>query len=233
MPPPDTFDKLPVTIINHSLAQHKLTLMRERLAGKKAGREKFRRLLREVGLILCCEVTRSLAMQLTDYSADPDGKETFIDKTLEQHRIVIVPIIRGGLLLADSFCELLPMALVGHMGLFREYDSGMSKVTSFFTAIPSAPTTEFFLIDSEINTSKTISSAIEILLSIGITAERISVVSLVACKSGLENFYKNEDTRFLNVKIFTLAVDEKLDDDGIVFPGLGDVGVRLFGTHRG
>jgi uracil phosphoribosyltransferase len=221
-----------VTLIEHSLARHKLTLMRERSRDKFAVREKFRRLLHEVGLIMCCEVTRELHMRITDYSADGDGLEIFQDKILEEHRIVIVPIIRGGLELAASFSELLPMAIVGHVGLFREYISGDSKVTNFFTSIPSAPETEFLLIDAEINTSRTISSAVEILMGIGVPAGRISVISLIACESGILNFYQNSNSRFQEVKIFTLAIDGGLDKEGIVYPGVGNVGVRLFGTYR-
>jgi uracil phosphoribosyltransferase len=206
--------------------------MRERSRDKFAVREKFRRLLHEVGLIMCCEVTRGLQMRTTNYSADADGPKKFQDEILEEHRIVIVPIIRGGLELAASFSELLPMAIIGHVGLFREYISGKSKVTNFFTSIPSAPETEFFLIDAEINTSRTISSAVEILLGIGVPAERISIISLIAWETGISNFYQNSNSDFQKVKIFTLAVDDGLDEEGIVFPGVGNVGLRLFGTYR-
>ena len=231
---PESLSDKPVKLIEHSLAQHKLTQMRDRSNLEKAEREKFRRLMREVGLILCCEVTRHLLLQTSDYSADPNGINLFQGDSLKEHRIVVIPIIRGGLVLAESFCELMPMALVGHIGLFREYVSGNSKVTNFFTSIPSAPETDFFLIDAEINTSNTITSAVEILLNrVGVEASRISVVSLVAWENGLVTFYNNTDPRFREVKIFTLAVDEELDNEGMVFPGLGNVGVRLFGTHRG
>jgi uracil phosphoribosyltransferase len=200
-----------------------------------ASREKFRRLMREVGLIMCCEVTRSLKRRTVEYWADIDGTVKFDAERLQQHRVVIVPIIRGGLTLSEAFFELLPMARVGHMGLFREYVDGTSQVTNFFTSIPSAPDTEFFLIDAEINTSETIAHAVSILLDkrVGVEPKQINVVTLVACNQGLWAFYEKADSRFRDVKIFTLAIDDELDDEGIVFPGIGNVGFRLFGTGRG
>jgi uracil phosphoribosyltransferase len=225
-----------VMVIDHSLAQHKLTLMRQRSGEGIASREKFRRLMREVGLILCSEVTRSLERRTVGFSVDIDGTaRSFEGERLREQRVVIVPIIRGGLTLSEAFLELLPMARVGHMGLFREYVDGTSQVTNFFTSIPKAPETEFFLIDAEINTSQTIAHAVSILLSksVGVEPKRIHIVTLVAYKQGLEAFYENADTRFREVNIFTLAVDDELDDEGIVFPGIGNVGFRLFGTGRG
>lgn len=224
-----------VSLVDHSLAQHKLTLMRQRARDGIVSREKFRRLMREIGLILCAEVTRSLRRRTVQYSADFAGTTSFQAERLLQHRVVLVPIIRGGLELSDAFLELLPMARVGHLGLFREFADGTSLVTNFFTSIPSGrDETDFFLLDAEINTAQTMSYAVSILLDdrVGVKPHQIKIVTLVACRRGLEAFYGNSDLRFRDVKIFTLAVDDALDEEGVIYPGIGNVGFRLFGTGR-
>ncbi len=222
-----------VQIVEHSLAQHKLTLLRDRSRAAELDREKFRRLMRETGLIMCAEVTRKLRSKPSNFNTDADGRIKHEGMILEQHKIVIVPVIRGGLVLAEAFFELLPMAQGGHIGIYREFVDRTVKVINFFTAIPSAGDTDFIVLDCVIVTGTTMKLAIEILLDLGVNPERIFVVSLIAHRGGLIRLFGGGDDRFSKINVFTLAIDDEIDDEGNLVPGMGDVGVRLYGTKKG
>ena len=214
-----------LTVINHALAVHKLTLMRDQSPALRADIEKFRRLMREVGLILCSEATRDLPLQPWPIQVSGGPFEA---QVLEQVKLVIVPILRAGLVLAEAFFELVPMARSGHIGLFRDFHQ--DELTNYLTSIPTAPVTDFFVLDPVIATSKTICKGVDILLDLDIQPERIRVVTLLAAQQGIEAFYSNH--RHADVRIFTVAIDPEVDQNGYVVPGIGDAGDRLFGTEK-
>jgi uracil phosphoribosyltransferase len=214
-----------LTVITHALAVHKLSLMRDRSRELGADIEKFRRLMREMGLILCSEATRDLPLQ--PWPVQVPGGE-FEAQILEQAKLVVIPILRAGLVLAEAFFELIPMARSGHIGLFRDF--GRDEITNYLTSIPSAPVTDFFVLDPVIATSKTICKAVDILLDLEVAPERIRVVSLVAARQGVETFYSNSN--HVAIRLFTVAIDPDIDAHGLVLPGIGDAGDRLFGTEK-
>lgn len=228
-----------VTIVEHSLAQHKLTLMRDRSRKTELDREKFRRLMREIGLIMCAEVTRKLRLKPSEFNIDADDRKDAGDRIkyegmiLNQHKIVVVPVIRGGLVLAEAFFELLPMAQGGHIGIHREFSERTVKVINFFNAIPGAGDTDIILLDCVIVTGTTMKMAIDILLDLKVRPERIFVVSLIAHRGGLNRLFGKGNENFSKINVFTLDIDEDIDDEGNLVPGIGDVGMRLYGTKKG
>jgi len=208
-------------LVTHALARHKLTLMRD----KTLKLERFRRLMHEIGLIMCAEATRDLDLQPWPVET-PFGMAE--GETLRQSKLVVVPILRAGLVMADAFSQLLPMARTGHIGLFRE--NSENAPTNYLTSIPSAPVTDFFIVDPLIATSKTIQKAVQILLDLGIVPGRIRVVSLIVAREGLESFYSHPSR--VGIRLFALEVDPDLNAHGYIIPGLGDAGDRLFGTEK-
>lgn len=205
--------------IDHALARHKLAMMRD----KACGLAMFGQLMREVGLILCAEATRDLAVVPVTVQT-PLGIAGGV--RLAQADIMVVPILRAGLVFADAFRALLPNARTGHIGLFRDHASG--EVATYLTSIRNSPSTEFFIVDPMIASANTIEKAVEMLLDIEVPAERIRVVSLLAARPGIERFYS--DPRRAKIRIYTVEVDEILDERGYLVPGLGDAGDRLFGS---
>jgi uracil phosphoribosyltransferase len=222
-----------VKLVEHSLAQHKLTLMRDRSRKTELDREKFRRLMREIGLIMCAEVTRELRLKPSEFNIDSEDRVKYEGMILHQHKIVVVPVIRGGLILAEAFFELLPMAQGGHIGIHREFSDRTVKVTNFFNAIPGAADTDIILLDCVIVTGTTMEMAIDILLKLNVRPERIFVVSLIAHRGGLNRLFGRGDKNFSKINVFTLDIDEEIDAEGNLVPGIGDVGMRLYGTKRG
>jgi uracil phosphoribosyltransferase len=221
----DSFVDQYLTIIEHALAVHKLTLMRDRSRELGADIERFRRLMREVGLILCSEATRDLSLEPYQIEVS-DGK--YEGLLLEQTKLVVIPILRAGLVLAEAFFELVPMARSGHIGLFRGFHP--DEITNYLTSIPSAPVTDFFVLDPVIATSKTICTAVDILLGLDVEPKRIRILSVIAARQGIEAFYSNPE--HARIRLFTVAVDPELDEHGFVVPGIGDAGDRLFGTEK-
>lgn len=224
--PVDKYPKLKV--IEHALAAHKLTLMRDQSKSFSVDLDRYRRLMREIGLILCGEVTRDLALAKPTKGKAKDG--TPLDgRRLQQQKLAIVPILRAGLALADAFFELLPSARAGHIGLFRDYEN--ATITRYLMSIPRVPETDFIILDPIIATSATICAATDMLLDeFDIPASRIRIASVVASKQGIERFY--EDERHSEVRIFVCAIDDGWDAEGLPIPGIGEPGDRLYGTDR-
>jgi uracil phosphoribosyltransferase len=210
-----------LTVIDHNLARHKLTLMRDR----DCTSDRFRRLMRQTGLILCSEATRDLELiskprPITTPVAQTKGYER------EQETLVVIPVLRAGLILAESFSELLPRARTGHMGFF--IDPQTNTLQRYLTSIPSAPVTDFFLLDPVIAKGTTITAAVDILLGdVGIDAEHIRIICILAAAPGIEAFYSDE--KRAKIRIYAVAIDPEVNEQGYVVPGLGDAGGRLFG----
>jgi uracil phosphoribosyltransferase len=205
-----------VVLVSHPLVQHKLTLMRDRETSVSA----FRALLREIGMLMAYEVCRDLPLtrrRIETPLAPMDAP------TLEGKKLVVVPILRAGLGLADGMLELLPSARVGHIGLYRDHRT-LAAVEYYFKVPPDLDERDVIVTDPMLATGHSAVAAVSRLRRAG--ARSIRFVCLVAAPEGLAHFRAHHP----DVPVFTAAVDERLDERGYIVPGLGDAGDRIFGT---
>ena len=205
-----------VTLVDHPLVRHKLSLMRDR----DTSTSKFRQLMREISLLLGYEATRDLALEDTD-----------IDTPLERARmpviagkkLCLVSILRAGNGILDGLLDLVPAARVGHIGLYREPRT--LQAIEYYLKLPDdLSERDVILVDPMLATGNSAVAAISRLVEL--RARSIKFVCLVAAPEGIEKLHRI----FPDVAILTAAIDRCLNDHGYILPGLGDAGDRLFGT---
>ncbi|WP_312798687.1 uracil phosphoribosyltransferase [Tianweitania sp.] len=205
-----------VTVVNHPLVQHKLTIMRS----KETSTASFRRLLREISLLLCYEVTRDL--ELTTKTIETPMQEMEAP-TLEGKKLVFASVLRAGNGLLDGMLDLVPAARVAHVGLYRDHDT-LQAVEYFFKAPSDLENRLVIVVDPMLATANSAVAAIDKLKERGATNLRF--VCLLAAPEGVERFTKAHP----DVPVFTASIDEKLNEKGYIVPGLGDAGDRMYGT---
>jgi uracil phosphoribosyltransferase len=205
-----------VTVVQHPLVQHKLTLLRESSRSTKS----FRELCRELGILMCYEVTRDLPLDLVEIET-PMAR--MMAPTIAGKKLVFVPILRAGMALAEGMLELVPSARVAHIGLYREPESFVA-VEYFFKAPSDIRERLVIVVSPVIATANTAAAAVVRLKERG--AREIRFVSLIASPEGLERLRGLHP----DVPIWTAAVDDGLDANGFILPGLGDAGDRAYGT---
>ena len=203
-------------VIDHPLIQHKLTIMRD----KRTGPKDFRELLEEITVLMGYEVTRDFP--LDDYEIEtPMTKMTA--KRISGKKVAIVPILRAGLGMVDGLLSLLPVAKVGHIGLYRDPETHTPVV--YYCKLPfDIEKRTIIVCDPMLATGGSASAAIRFLKDRGVT--NIKSVHLLAAPEGIKRL--NEDHP--DVEIYIAGLDEKLNDHGYIVPGLGDAGDRIFGT---
>ena len=205
-----------VTIVKHPLVQHKLTLIR----AKDISTKSFRELLKEIGMLLCYEVTRDLP--LTDVEIETPMSR-MMSPRLAGKKLVFAPILRAGMTFAEGMLDLVPAARVAHIGLYREPESFVA-VEYFFKAPSDLDERLVIVVAPVIATANTAAAAVVRLKERG--AKEIRFVSMVASPEGLERLRGLHP----DVPIWTAAVDDGLDAQGFILPGLGDAGDRAYGT---
>ncbi|YAF98147.1 MAG: uracil phosphoribosyltransferase [Nodularia sp. CChRGM 3473] len=206
-----------VTIIEHPLIQHKLTLMRK----AETSTTKFRNLLKEVSLLLAYEVTRDLPLkyeQIKTPLAPMNAPILAPDK-----KLVLVSIMRAGQGILDGMLELMPSARVGHIGLYRDPKT-LIPVEYYFKVPHDVDQRDMIVVDPMLATGNSAIAAIERLKSTNPLS--VKFVCLLAAPEGIQHFC----TVHPDVPIYTAAIDDYLDEHGYIIPGLGDAGDRLFGT---
>ena len=206
-----------VTVVDHPLVRHKLTIMRS----KDTSTAQFRRLMREISTLLCYEVTRDLPLAELEIET-PVARTT--GSLIEGKKLVFIPILRAGLGLVEGMLDLVPSARVGHVGLYREPET-LEAVEYYFRAPEDVADRLCVVVDPMLATGNTAVAALERLKERGVT--RLRFVCLVASPEGLERLRGWHP----DVPVWTAAVDERLNDHGYIVPGLGDAGDRLFGTR--
>lgn len=207
-----------LTVIEHPLIQHKLTLMRDCRTGPKD----FRDLLDEITILMAYEVTRDF--DLHDLEVDgPLGPCQ--GKSITGKKIAIVPILRAGLGMVSGFLRLLPNAKVGHIGLYRDEET-LEPVEYYCNLPEDLPQRTLILLDPMLATGGSAAAAIAFLKKRGARSEAIKFVSLLSSPEGI-GMLQDYDPQ---VSIYTASVDRALNDRGYILPGLGDAGDRLFGT---
>jgi uracil phosphoribosyltransferase len=206
----------PVQVIAHPLVQHKLTLMRR----KETPTAEFRRLLREISLLLAYEVTRDLPLT-TEHIQTPIAPMDA--PVLAGKKVCVVSILRAGNGILDGILDLIPSARVGHIGLYR--DPTTLVPVEYYLKVPNdiaaRPT---IVVDPMLATGQSAAAACQRLKDAG--ARQIRLVCLLAAPEGIAAFQAQHD----DIPIFTAAIDERLNDHAYIVPGLGDAGDRLFGT---
>ncbi|GEL14744.1 uracil phosphoribosyltransferase [Pediococcus cellicola] len=203
-------------VLDHPLIQHKLTIIRDKNCGTKV----FREVVNEISELMAYEVSRD--MPLEDVKVEtPIGWTT--KKTLSGKKVAIVPILRAGLGMVDGMLELIPAAKVGHIGMYRDEET--LKPVEYFVKLPSdISERQIFVVDPMLATGGSAIMAMDALKKRG--AKDLRLVCLVAAPQGVKALQDAHP----DVDIYTAALDEKIDEDGYIVPGLGDAGDRLFGT---
>ena len=203
-------------VVDHPLVQHKLTLMRDKRRSTKG----FRQLLNEIGMLLCYEVTRDLPLEMVDVETP---LETTKAPMIAGKKLVFAPILRAGVGFLDGMLALVPSARVAHIGLYRDPES-LQAVEYYFKAPSDLHERLVIVVAPIIATANTASAAIVRLKERG--AKDIRFVSLLAAPEGLERLRGLHP----DVRVWTAAIDEGLDKQGFIIPGLGDAGDRAYGT---
>ena len=206
-----------VTVVDHPLVQHKLTLLRDKTRSTKV----FRELFNEIGMLLCYEVTRDLPLAEVEVETPLARMQS---ARIAGKKLVFVPVLRAGATFVDGMMDLVPTARVAHIGLYREPVS-FAAVEYFFKSPSDLGERLAIVVTPVVATANTSVAAIDRLKERA--AKDIRLVCLIAAPEGLER------VRGLHpdVPVWTAAIDEGLDQNGFILPGLGDAGDRAYGTR--
>lgn len=204
-----------VQVMDHPLIQHKVTLMRK----KETGSKDFRNLLEEITMLMGYEITRDLPLEDVEIET-PVAK--MMGKQISGKKLGIVPVLRAGLGMVQGMLNLIPTAKVGHIGLYR--DPKTLEPVEYYCKLPDVEDRDFIIVDPMLATGGSASAAITLLKEKGI--KNIKLMCLVAAPQGVQKVNADHP----DVRIYVAALDDKLNDQGYIVPGLGDAGDRIFGT---
>ncbi|MDD3242215.1 MAG: uracil phosphoribosyltransferase [Eubacteriales bacterium] len=205
-----------LTVMDHPLIQHKLSLIRD----KRTGPKEFRELIDEVATLMAYEVTRDLPLCEVEIETPVAHTTT---RVLAGKKLGVVPILRAGLGMVDGILKLVPAARVGHIGLYR--DPQTLKPVEYYCKLPTdASERELIVVDPMLATGGSAVAAIQFLKDRG--CHNIRMMNLIAAPEGVKAVQEAHP----DVDIFVAALDERLNDHGYIVPGLGDAGDRLYGT---
>jgi uracil phosphoribosyltransferase len=203
-------------LIDHPLVQHKLTLMRKRETSTRS----FRNLVSEVSMLLAYEATRDLPLVYQDVET-PLG--SLRAPLLDGKKVVIVSILRAGDGLLDGILDILPSARVGHLGLYR--DPVTLGAIEYYVKLPNElQSRDVIIVDSMVATGNTAVAAVDRIQQAA--PKSIKFVCLMAAREGIGHFHEVHP----EVPLYTAAVDDHVNEQGYIVPGLGDAGDRMFGT---
>lgn len=205
-----------LTVVAHPLIQHKLTLMRE----KNTSSAVFRQLLREISTLLTYEVLRDVPLTTKRIETPLQEMEAPV---IAGKKLAFISILRAGNGLLDGMLDLVPMARVGHIGIYRDHET--LEPVEYYLKVPSEfGDRQVIAVDPMLATANSATAAIERLKEVG--AKDIKFVCLLAAPEGIEALSKAHP----DVPIFTAAIDSHLNEKGYIVPGLGDAGDRIYGT---
>jgi uracil phosphoribosyltransferase len=206
-----------VTVVDHPLVQHKLTLMRD----KKRSTKGFRQLLNEIGMLLAYEVTRDLPLETVEIDTPITTMQA---PQIAGKKLVLAPILRAGVGFLDGMLTLVPSARVAHIGLYRDPET-LQAVEYYFKAPSDLADRLVLVLDPMLATANSAVAAVDRLKERG--ARDLRFVCLLAAPEGVEKLRGAHP----DVPIWTAAIDEQLNDHGYIVPGLGDAGDRMYGTR--
>ena len=203
-------------IFDHPLIQHKISLLRN----KNTGSKEFRELVGEVSMLMCYEATRDLPLKEVEIETPVALAKT---KVIAGRKLAFVPILRAGIGMLDGVLSMVPAAKVGHIGLYR--DPQTLQPVKYYCKLPSdINEREVIVLDPMLATGGSAVAAIEMLKESG--AANIKFMCIIAAPEGLNALTEAHP----DVQVYCAALDEKLNDDKYIVPGLGDCGDRIFGT---
>lgn len=205
-----------VNVLNHPVIKHKISILRD----KNTGANEFRSIVTEIAMILAYEATEDLSLEEFEM-------ETPIAKTtgyrLAGKKQAIVPILRAGLGMVDGVLEVLPAAKIGHIGMYRNEET--LKPVEYYCKLPKdIGNRDILVVDPMVATGGSVNDAIERLKERG--CKSIKLLCIIAAPEGIKSIQEKHD----DVDIYVAQLDEKLNENGYIVPGLGDAGDRLFGT---
>jgi len=206
-----------VTVVEHPLVQHKLTLIRDKARSTKS----FRELLKEIGMLLCYEVTRDLPLTEVEIETPLARMKA---RRIAGKKLVLAPVLRAGMTFVEGMLDLVPSARVAHAGLYREPETFVA-VEYFFKAPADLAERQVIVVAPVIATGNTAVAAIDRLKESG--AVDIRLVTLLGAPQGFERLRGLHP----DVRIWTAAIDATLDEHAYILPGLGDAGDRAYGTR--
>ena len=203
-------------IMEHPLIRHKIGIIRR----KETGSRDFRNLISEIAMLMCYEATRDL--KLTDIEITTPICKAVVQE-LEGKKLAIVPILRAGLGMVDGMLLMIPAAKVGHIGLYRNEET--LEPVEYYCKLPKdCAERDIFVVDPMLATGGSASAAITMLKDKGV--KNIHFMCIIAAPEGLKRMQKDHP----DVDIYIGAMDECLNEQGYIVPGLGDAGDRIFGT---
>ena len=202
--------------MDHPLIQHKLTLLRD----KHTGTMEFRALVSEIATLICYEATRDLPLKEVE-TETPLVKAT--TKVIAGRKLAIVPILRAGLGMVDGMMKLVPAAKVGHIGLYRDHKT--LQPVEYYSKLPSdLSERDVIVLDPMLATGGSAVDAISIIKRSN--PKSIKFLCIIAAPEGVKALTEAHP----DVQVYCAAVDERLNENGYILPGLGDAGDRIFGT---
>ena len=205
-----------VFIMDHPLIQHKLSIIRN----KDTGVKEFREMISEIATLIAYEATRNLQLEETIVETPIAPAKCY---QLAGKKLAIVPILRAGLGMVDGVLTLIPAAKVGHIGLYRDHET--LKPVKYYCKLPTdISEREVFVVDPMLATGGSAVDAINFIKEEG--AVKITLMNILAAPEGIAAVQKAHP----DVDIYCATVDEKLNENGYIIPGLGDAGDRIFGT---
>ena len=205
-----------VSILDHPLLQHKLTLLRD----KKTGSKEFRAIVGEIAMLMCYEATRDLPLQEVEIETPVAVAKAHV---ISGKKLAFVPILRAGLGMVEGMLALVPAAKVGHIGLYRDPKS-LAPVDYYCKLPADISEREVILLDPMLATGGSAIQAISLLKRHGVT--NIKFICIIAAPEGIAALTNAHP----DVAVFCASLDEYLNEHGYIVPGLGDAGDRLFGT---
>lgn len=203
-------------VLDHPLIQHKVSVLRD----KNTGVKEFREVVGEIASLMCYEATRDLPLEDVVIET-PVATGTF--KRLSGKKLAIVPILRAGLGMVDTIIDLIPSAKVGHIGLYRDPETH-NPVEYYCKMPPDISEREVLIVDPMLATGGSASAAITFIKGYG--CKNIKLMNIIGCPEGIEVIRKEHP----DVDLYVACVDEKLNENKYIVPGLGDAGDRIFGT---
>jgi uracil phosphoribosyltransferase len=206
-----------LTVLDHPLIQHKLTLLRD----KRTTTKDFKQLVNEIAMLMAYEVTKDLAVQPIEIET-PLERMTGVQ--VAGKKLTLVPILRAGLGMVEAIAQLIPSARVGHIGLYRDHKT-LEPVDYYFKIPAGEHDRDFFVLDPMLATGGSAVAAVAGLKKAGAT--RIRFLCLVSAPEGVRRMLAAHP----EVPIYAAALDRELNPKGFILPGLGDAGDRLFGTR--
>ncbi|MCI6909754.1 MAG: uracil phosphoribosyltransferase [Clostridiaceae bacterium] len=205
-----------VTIMDHPLLEHKITMLRD----AKTGSKEFRELIQEISMLMAYEALRDLPLEECEVTTPITTTKA---KRLAGRKLAIVPILRAGLGMVDGVLALVPPAKVGHIGLYRDHET--LEPHEYYCKLPDdIQNRQVILLDPMLATGGSAVAAVNFIKQRGCT--NIKCMHIIAAPEGLERLHQAHP----DVSLFIGCVDEKLNQNGYIVPGLGDAGDRIFGT---